>query len=290
MTEPDLEPKCPVCARPNPDRTWRVCDRDVEAVDRALAEILELHTLVRCAPLDYLIPASSGSDSPLGGHREPPLPLDLAALDLLTAESLLRGMDADDMGLEDWCVDWRHWLGHAGHGPATEHATGPADTLSAVIRYLRANWPRIARDAASGGHPAVDEFAADVRLIRGRAWAALRLIPSDLDHTLDPPPDYTIACPTDGCGHRIPMTRQPRPVDDRPPATVSVNCPRCGAHRTAAQLLLVAAVAGSRVEITVEDAMSHYGVSRATVYRMVTRGQLRRGRYGRVLLGGTEVG
>ena len=161
-------------------------------------------------------------------------------------------------------------------------------TLSGVIRYLRANWPLMARSVADGGHPAVDEFHADVRNIRGRAWGALRLIPSDLDHTLDPPADYIIACPTDGCGHRIPMTRQPLPVDNQPPPPVSVNCPRCGAHRTTNQLLLVLADSGTSVEIRVEDAMSHYGCSRAGVYRMIGRGLLRRGRHGHVVIG-TEV-
>jgi hypothetical protein len=195
-------------------------------------------------------------------------------------------MDADDMGLEDWAVDWRHWLGHSGHGQATERDRGPAETLSGVIRYLKANWPLIARDAAAGGHPAVDEWYADVRAIRGRAWAALRLIPSDLDHDIDPPPDYVVNCPSDDCGHRIPMTRQYRSVDGERVGEVNVNCPRCGSHWTSTRLLLVASVSGARVEISVEDAMAHYAVSRATVYRMINRGELRRGRYGRVVLGG----
>jgi hypothetical protein len=182
-------------------------------------------------------------------------------------------------------VDWRHWLGHSGHGAATQDDRSAAQTLSGVIRYLRANWPLMARSAAAGGHPAVDEFHADVRAIRARAWAALRLIPSDLDHNLKPPADYTIACPTDGCGHHIPMHRQPLPVDSSPLPTVAINCPQCGAHRTAAQLLLVAAVSGSRVEISVEDAAAHYGVTTRTIRRMVERGELRRGTRGTVYLG-----
>jgi hypothetical protein len=87
------------------------------------------------------------------------------------------------------------------------------------------------------------------------------------------------------------MTRQYRAIDGEKPLPVTVNCPRCGSHWTSTRLLLVAAVSGAKVEISVEDAMAHYGCSRATVYRMVNRGELRRGRYGRVVLGGrTEVG
>jgi hypothetical protein len=291
MTDPTPEPtpSCPCCARPNDDRTWRVCDHDRDNVDRWLTEIEMLHQLVACAPLNYLLPGATTGDAPIGGHREPPLPLDLAALDLLTAESVLRGMDADDMGLEDWVVDWRHWLGHAGHGQATERDRSPAETLSGVIRYLRSNWPLMARSAADGGHPAVDEWYADVRAIRGRAWAALRLIPSDLDQDVEPPPDYVLECPTDDCHNRIPMTRTPRPIDGEKPEPVSVSCNRCGARWTTPRLLLVAAVSGTRVEITVDDAATHYGVTAATVRRMVQRGELHRGRRGYVVMGGQEA-
>jgi hypothetical protein len=161
--------------------------------------------------------------------------------------------------------------------------------LSGVIRYLKANWPLMARSAADGGHPAVDEWYADVRAIRGRAWAALRLIPSDLDHDLEPPADYVLECPTDDCHNRIPMTRLPRPIDGEKPEPVSVSCNRCGARWTTPRLLLVAAVSGTRVEITVEDAANHYGVTMRTVRRMVERGELHRGRRGYVVVGGQEA-
>jgi hypothetical protein len=275
MTEP--EPACPVCARPNPDRTWAVCAHDAQAVDQWLREILDLHALVRCSPLTYLLPGTTGDSAPIGAHRDPPLPLDLAALDLLTGESILRGMDADDMGLEDWAVDWRHWLGHSGHGMATEHDRTAAQTLSGVIRYLRANWPLMARSAAAGGHPAVDEFHADVRAIRARAWAALRLIPSDLDHDLDPPADYTLPCP--GCGLRIEMRRAPR--DTPPGETAQVNCGRCGWHGTGEWLIRVAIASGARPEMTLRQVMDIHGVTERTVRRWVADGrlELRRGLY-----------
>jgi hypothetical protein len=185
-TEPT--PACPVCAKPNDDRTWRICDRDRDAVLDWLDEIEQLHCLIRTAPLDYLMPATSGSDAPLGGHREPPPPLDMHALDLLTAESLLRGMDADDMGLEDWAVDWRHWNSHASHGQATEHDRSPADTLAGVIRYLKAQWPAMALSVAAGGHPAADEFHGDVRKARSHAWAALGSSPPTSTRTSSPRP------------------------------------------------------------------------------------------------------
>jgi hypothetical protein len=272
-------PACPCCARPNDDRTWRVCDRDQQAVDQWLTEIQMLHEQIAATPLDYLLPASTGNDAPLGGHREPPLPLDLAALDLLTAESVLRGMDADDMGLEDWAVDWRHWLGHAGHGQATERDTGAAQTLAGVIRYLRANWPLMARSVADGGHPAVDEFHADVRAIRGRAWGALRLIPSDLDMDLDPPPDWVILCPRDLdngsiCGHRIGVMRQPRAVDGERPQAVTLNCERCGAHWDLPRLMLVAQASGTPVWVDAEAAATHLGTTVRGLAPMVRSGRI----------------
>lgn len=283
--EPTPTPACPVCAQPGD--TWAVCDRDRDNADRWLGEILHLHTLLRCAPLDYLLP-TSGNGAAIGGRREPPLPLDLAALDLLTAESLLRGMDADDMGLEDWAVNWRHWLGHAGHGMATERDRSPADTLAGIIRYLRANLPQMARSADAGGHPAIDEFHTDIRRIRARAWAALRLTPYDLDPDPDAeePADWTIRCPNtfdDGstCGHRIGMRRGLRPIDHRPPDPVAVTCPACRRHWDGPWLVRVAVDSGMDVAMSLHQVMQLYGCTERTIRRKVAAGllELDRGRY-----------
>lgn len=283
---PDPQPCCPACHTPGPD--WAICPRCRDNVDRWLGEILMLHELVRCAPLDYLLPASGGGGDLGSIKRDPPLPLDLAALDLLTAESVLRGMDADDMGLEDWTVDWRHWLGHSGHGAATERDRSPAETLSGVIRYLRANWPLMARAATAGGHPAADEFADDVRRIRNRAWAALRLTPYDLDPDPDakPPADWTIRCPNtlpDGrtCGHRIGMRRGLRPIDNRPPDPVAVTCEACRRHWDGPWLLRVAIDAGMDVAMGLHEVMGFYGCTERTIRRKVAAGVLihERGRY-----------
>jgi hypothetical protein len=292
MTEPTPEPTpaCPICAKPTAERTWTVCATCVARVDQALAGILDLHHMAAAC----LLPGTTGADGPIGLHRDPPLPLDLGALEVSLGDHAL-GI------LEEWERFWRESWGLAPYGEASsarlsgpyshgnpkQTSTATSRNLSGTVRFLRARWPV----AAGVLEPPPEEFADEVLRLHRESLAALHRIPSDLDMDLEPPPDYVLECPTDDCHNRIPMTRMPRPVDGEKPEPVSVSCVRCGARWTTPRLLLVAAVSGTRVEISVEDAMAHYAVSRATVYRMVSRGDLRRGRYGRVVLGGrTEVG
>jgi hypothetical protein len=289
MTEPTPEPQpaCPVCKHPR--HNWSVCPDCVARVDAALAGILDLHVMAATC----LEPGTTSDGGPIGLHRDPPIPVDLGALDLSHGEGVL-GV------LEQWERWWREtWglapygeasasrlIGPYSHGTAEPASTATSRNLSGTVRFLRARWPI----AAQVVEPPPEEFADEVLRLHRECLAALHRIPSDLDLSIDPPPDYVVSCPSDDCGHRIPMTRQYRSVDGEKASEVNVNCPRCGSHWTSTRLLLVASVSGARVEISVEDAMAHYGCSRATVYRMVNRGELRRGRYGRVVLGGrTEV-
>jgi hypothetical protein len=261
----------------------------VRRVDAALVGILDLHIMAATC----LEPGTTGADGPIGLHRDPPIPVDLGALDLSEGSGVLSV-------LEEWERWWRQeWnlapygeassarlIVHVSHATAEPGSTATSRNLSGTVRFLRARWPI----AATVVEPPPDEFADEVLKLHRECLAALHRIPSDLDMDLDPPPDYVLECPTDDCHNRIPMTRLPRPIDGERPEPVSVSCARCGARWTTPRLLLVAAVSGTRVEISVEDAMAHYGCSRATVYRMVGRGELRRGRYGRGVLGGrTEV-
>jgi hypothetical protein len=274
VTESHSEPRpaCPVCHRPDPaGRSWATCAMCVQRVDQQLAELLEAHALASLP--EYLIPSRSGDGAgPVSGSHERPIGLDVAVLDLALGEDLL-GV------LEEWERFVRDAFGLAPYGKASEHrlivsqSHGSAEevTLCGVVGFLRFWWPRWSQET----EPPPEEFAAEVRHLHGRALSALRMV--------EPKPT-TIACPADLddgglCGHRIALTGD----------GADLYCKRCGTRWTTARLLLVAAVSGARVEISVEDAMHHYGCSRATVYRMVNRGELRRGRYGRVVMGHADT-
>lgn len=266
-------PSCPVCRRPDPaGQSWATCAMCVQRVDQQLGELLEAHTLASLP--EYLIPTHSGDGAgPVSGSHERPIGLDVAVLDLALGEEQLAV-------LEQWERWWREHWGLTPYGEASgsrlERAVGHGSaeevTLCGVVGWLRVWWPT----AAQVVDPPPEEFAAEVRHLHGRALSALRMT--------EPKPT-TIACPADLdddgglCGHRIALTGD----------GADLYCKRCGTRWTTTRLLLVAAVSGARVEISVEDAMHHYGCSRATVYRMVNRGELRRGRYGRVVMGSTEV-
>ena len=196
MDEPS--PACPVCHRRQSH--WGACDPCIDRLDAQLGELLALHMLAQAPEL--ALPAT-GDPGPIGAHRDPPLPLDLAVLDLAHGEALLSGFDADQMGLESWAVDWRHWHGHSSHGRATSRAAGRTEVLVEVIGYLRAQLRPTAAPVASGGHPAIDEFAQDVGHMHAHARAALRL---------DEPEPWTIPCPADDgeriCGHHLHVDRE----------------------------------------------------------------------------------
>ena len=277
-------PGCPACKRPA--STWALCDHCLTQTSHRLGMLPELRAMAEAA----LLPSATGELGTIGGHREPPLPCDLDALDLAHGQSLLVGFDADDMGLEDWAIDWRHWLGHAPHGMATERDRGRAETITGIVRYLQANLPRMGRPAGAEslpGHPAIDEFVADVRGMYGRALRAAGVTAFDLDP--DPqaqePWDYVIPCPHDTdtgiCGYRIGMRRQYRAIDDQPPVPVTINCPRCGSHWDTRRLLMVAIDSGVAVDMSLAQVMDYYGCTERTIRRKVALGLLtiHRGRY-----------
>jgi hypothetical protein len=261
------QPSCPVCRRPDPGgQSWATCAMCVQRVDQQLGELLEAHALASLP--EYLIPSRSGDGAgPVSGSHERPIGLDVAVLDLALGEDQLAV-------LEQWERWWREHWGLTPYGEASgsrleravSHGSAEEVTLCGVVGWLRVWWPT----AATVVDPPPEEFAHEVRQLHARALTALRMV--------EPKPT-TIACPADLddglCGHRIPLTGD----------GADLYCKRCGTRWTTARLLLVAAVSGARVEISVEDAMHHYGCSRSTITRMLARGQLRRGRYGRVVMG-----
>ena len=238
-TNPDgaVQPACLVANCRAHVQQWGICDHHVRQVDAHLRELVDLHTLANHTTA--LLPTRTGNPAPTGAHREPPLPLNMAALDLALGEVLLMTDEADDIedppwtGLESWEQDWRTTLHLSPYGPATEHrATRGQTTLVGVIAFLLANWPR-----AAAIHPTADEFVRDVARMHARAKAALNLTT---------PPAWSIACPTDGCGNRLRVEHDGRDA--------VLRCRRCGVSRTVEHLLYVARSEGKPCWLDAEAA------------------------------------
>lgn len=227
---------------------WGVCTDCVVRVDTQLADILDLHALAN-APAALHPPV--GEHTASGVRRDPPAPVNLAALDL--------AIGADTLAvLEQWERWWREHWALTPYGEATEtlpRPNRPTDrTLVHVVGFLRAWWPR----AASVLDPPPDEFADEVRQLHTQAVVAMRL---------DEPRPWSITCPTDGCGKRLTVDHDGRDA--------VLRCPRCHVTRTLANLLLVARADGRPCWLDAEAAARALGVDPAHLGPMVRDGRIR---------------
>lgn len=305
----DPTPRCLVCHRPRAE--WGVCAGCVTRVDGHLAELLDLHALAASAAA--LEPGRSGEPGPTSGHRTPPPPLSIDALDLAVGEWLLRPYVSEEgtpvwSGLETWERDWRAEYGLTAYGSASAGRLNAARTRETGRRGTRTpgldsdTTPtnrNAQRDAsrvlgessatlvgvigflrawwprAAADHPAADEFAADIRRMHTRATAVLHL---------DDATPWTVPCPADtgagDCGYRLAVDHSGREL--------LLHCPRCGSDWDIDRLLLVAASAGRGVWVTVAEAAEHVGVHRSTVHRAVAAGTVT-ARWGRVDLVGVQA-
>jgi hypothetical protein len=270
-------PKCLTHRHPIHLDTWGICaDCHAEIV----AHLRALPGLVAQAH-HHLVPGSTGEHIAAGVPGSRP-PLNIAALDLACGEWLL--MTDEDTeeppwtGLEGWEQDWRTVLHLSPYGPASAHRTALGQsTLVGVVGFLIANLER-----AAAIHPAIDEFATDVRRMHAAALNALHMTRFDVDPDPDAaePPDYVIPCPADAddaghlCGHRIPMHRLARPVDGEREPSVTVNCPKCGSHWTVERLLRVAHAAGVPWPTSVDHAADQLGIAPMTLRRAIARGEV----------------
>lgn len=268
-------PRCRICRRSQDD--WAPCPDCVIRVDAMLGELVDFHVLA--SQPESLLPAAS-NEPRTGGSKEPPIGLDLAALDLAHGEVLLSTDDTQDpppwMGLETWERDWREVLGLRNYGDASSarlsraksHATAQEVTLVGCVRFLRSAWP-----LAAQRHPAADEFAADIKRMWNHARNALHIPITDQE-----PPAFVIACPDDSdghpCGQRLPVFAQPLPPDGGLPNPVSLNCPRCGSRWNLDRLLIVARASLTEVWVSADQAATALGVNRRTIYRMALRGEI----------------
>ncbi|MEU6057968.1 hypothetical protein [Streptomyces sp. NPDC047097] len=177
---------CPTCPR-DTDRPG-LCDRCLQRLDGDLAAIPGLYR-----QLDQLLAPGARTAGPaVTGSRAAPVPVDLDVLDLMTAGGPVLGP------LETWVRDW------ASYGYAT---IGPGGTLDGRVQHacrtLRSDLARAARE-----HPAVDEFADEIRAITRTLHDRLADQPA--------PRRIPVQCP---CGHVLRVTLH----------TAGETCPGCRA-------------------------------------------------------------
>lgn len=162
---------CVLCMR-RPAERPQACEPCRLWLPGVLRDVADGH-----AVLD-LTARSAGAAQRVSGSREAPVPLALETLDLAAAARLgsrgphARGVlgDDDQVGhlavateLEYWVIDW------IGERAQVEHRPDP--TVPTLARWLD-----VRMDWACDRHPAVDEFAADLRDLR----AVLRRANGDL--------------------------------------------------------------------------------------------------------------
>ncbi|MFE7609232.1 hypothetical protein [Streptomyces celluloflavus] len=188
MTDHD-RPTCVVCHH----ALWhteqhRYACRPCE--QRLAEQLTDLPGLI--AHLHTLLTPHTGAPGPrVTATKEPPAPLDLGVLDQITGTTAV---------LDTWLTDWHDRLGWS---PPTYHA----DPLTEAARALRLNLPW-----AVENHPAMDDFATELRDLHHQATA-----------TLDPP-ERTIpagTCPTvtedSPCGTALRIA----------PGDTVIHCPKC---------------------------------------------------------------
>ena len=173
--------------------------------------------------------------------------------------------------LESWERDWRESLStFAGRDPDraqrerkaerwadSESSDAVGVSLCGVVDFLR-----IHLEAAAAEHPAIDEFAAELRTLHRQAKAAARISSE---------PVTVVECPADHpddpsrlCGKRL------RLVADQ------ATCVRCGASWDVGRLLMVAASTKAEVWQPIGVISERLGVPERTLQRWAKDGLVRR--------------
>lgn len=174
MTEPARI--CVICVR-RPYMRERACDPCRARLPHLIAEIADLWAQLP----EALQPGANGAQR-VSGSREAPVPVNVDALDLSADARNSEATDAakehpeDQIGqvavasiLDQWCRDWRDEMAFA--------QSLPVPTVPELARWLqdRTEW-------ACDRHPAVDEFAAEMRRLRAVLRGTLGLT--------EPPPEF----------------------------------------------------------------------------------------------------
>lgn len=160
---------CVVCQRREPNRPL-VCDGDRLRLAQYLREIPDLYAL-----LPTVLAAHGSGREKVSGSREAPVPVSLAVVDLLAParhpepteagrahpEDIDGGLSVAST-LDEWVRDWRS---HRAKGEGAPPATV----------YQLAHWLGVRLAEACDDHPAIDEFALEIRGVVASLRGALNL-------------------------------------------------------------------------------------------------------------------
>lgn len=187
---------CTVCRRPiNPEREPIRHQSCADRLRAALRDIPGHYALMGAV----LAPGTAGSGSVhVTGTRTAPLPVRLEPLNLRSRGGMITVMAS-------WETEWRDLRGMA----AAQRGIGERD-LAAIVLWLRAHLPW-----AIETHPAVDEFATEVRDILHQCRLAAGVLPKMMRIGNCP---HVTDGETDECGAAL----YADPLAD------AIRCRRCG--------------------------------------------------------------
>jgi hypothetical protein len=263
----DNAARCVICARVlRDDNAGQTCPGCIDRVDRQLAEILE-----RTALAAWYEPSGRDSVGSTGKPGSRP-PIDIDALDAelgITSVTINGATQPLLVWLEDWERCWREHYDLSRYGVVSaarlaEHADSSTKvTLTGVIGFLRAWWPRVAQSG-----PAPEELAREVHACHGTLTRYVK----DRDRSSA----TVIACPSPhpddadkACGYRLRMDASVDAI------LAQVTCPRCSMPWTTARLLRAAlAESDAQVWAPIDVVASSLGVDATTIRRWRTAGHV----------------
>lgn len=238
--------RCVVCRRDVEDRL--ACADCQQRMDAQLADIVEFYALAEGELLPGSGTGSRGTERSLGVR--------LSALDYLA------GHDAVTI-LATWEGEWREH-----YGLSSEPMIGrPGPLLTRSVAFLRAWLPRACDD-----HPAIDDFATELRDCWAEGRTAARCAPATSE---------TIKCPADDeshpsgiCGYRVAI--------DEDHLHGRVRCKRCGTDWDVPHLMHVAiSTPGAEFWADPESAAGYFGVHQEQLKKWARKGLINvsHGRY-----------
>lgn len=245
---------CEVCSKKS---DGRVCIRCVSAMSRQLEDL----RVFRSDAAGNLLPSGSGDRR----SSERGLGVRLDALDLVA------GFDVLPL-LEEWERDWRRFFDLEAFGPASAararlrpfHCDVTSARLGESVRFLQQHLRQ-----ACDGHPAISDFARELRTLWRQSQAAAGAQPRT---------SWLVACPADlesgECGRSLRITGEDFDSE--------ICCKGCGTVWPVERLLRVVASSRSgELWLDPEAAARWFGIPSRELRRWAARGRIKRskGRY-----------
>lgn len=240
---------CLVCGQCPRRFEGGVCQRCKSRMRTDLRDIVDLYALV-----SREIAKGAGGD---GRSTEYDLGVRISALDFAAGNDILPELEA-------WDRDWRAFFGHAPYGVASalnsnlrgQHIGG---TLTWVVAYLLTQL-----DQACDMHPAIGDFAHEIRTLHRNAQSATRSLPRSR---------WSVTCPTDIrnglCDNRL--SGAGVDLEDH------LYCNRCGTDWRVGRLLaVVASSKESETWLTADDVLLLMGIAPRTLRDWAKKALVRR--------------